>query len=341
MSPMYEGPDPSTKSARRGDVTARREVLDSSRRETVVTSRAMREAITVPTLTATITPFTAGALGQFFQPLAGPAGVLLSGTQGHALRVGDGWSYATSSMWGWRAATSDGFVIVDPKGGATHVDATGLRTTEGTSAGPDGMTGHAAVTWDPSRKALVLFGGALGKRALAETWEWRDGVWKRLKVKSKPAARSHAQIAWAHALGGLLMTGGFAKQQHFYDLALFRDGAWEVWEHAQFSDTYLAAALIASDEASGQIIQGYWTTEPRGLGLWRYAGHGRWEHAARVEFPTVATDLAGLWRMQSFVFAYDPATRSLVGVGHDNALQGSVISIALGPWLDTLPAIER
>jgi hypothetical protein len=37
-------------------------------------------------------------------------------------------------------------------------------------------TKEAAVAWDPARKALVVFGGAVGKRAVADTWEWRDGV---------------------------------------------------------------------------------------------------------------------------------------------------------------------
>ena len=300
----------------------------------------MTETITAPTLTATMTPFTAGALGSFFHPLAGPAGVLLSGTQGYALRVGDGWHYEPTAPWGWRGATDDGFVVVDVQGGATHIDAAGARTTPGTASGPDGMLSTAAVAWDPTRKTLVVFGGAVGKRAVADTWEWRDGVWKRVKVKSKPAARGHAKMTWAPPLGGMLVTGGAVKYTHFYDLALYRGGAWEVWEHPAFSDTLLAAAFIACDAASGQVIQGFWTSEPRGLGLWRYAGRGRWELAGRVDFPAVATDLAGLWRMQSFLFALDPTTRSLVGVGHDNALQTATISVALGPWFDALPPVE-
>jgi hypothetical protein len=306
----------------------------------VVNSRAMNDARTVPTLTATMTPFTAGALGPFFQPLAGPAGVLLSGTQGYALKAGDGWAFQPTAPWGWRAATDDGFVVVDPQGGVTRIDASGARTTPGTSSGPDEMLSTAAVAWDPVRKVLVLFGGAVGKRAVAETWEWRDGVWKRVKVKSKPAARGHAQMTWAPPLGGMLVTGGFAKMQHFYDLALYRDGAWDVWEHGPFSEITLAAALVACDGASGQVIQGFWTGEPRGLGLWRYVGRGGWELAAHVVFPMVADDLAGLWRMQSFLFALDPTTRSLVGVGHDNARQPATLSVALGPWFDALPPVE-
>ena len=39
-------------------------------------SRSMTETLTVPTLPATMAPLTAGALGKFFRPLAGPAGVL-------------------------------------------------------------------------------------------------------------------------------------------------------------------------------------------------------------------------------------------------------------------------
>jgi hypothetical protein len=301
----------------------------------------MRDTHDVPTLTATMTPFTAGALGQFFPPLAGPAGVLLSGTQGYARRVGEAWDYEPVALWGWRAATADGFVVVDPQGGVTRVDASGARATPGASTGPDGMLSATAVAWDPLRETLVLFGGAVGKRAAAETWEWHDGVWKRAKVKAKPAARSHAQMAWAPPLGGMLVTGGFAKGSHFYDLALYRGGAWEVWEHAPFCDVELAAALVACDAATGQVIQAFWTNEPRGLGLWRYAGRSRWERAANVVFPDVSTDLAGLFRMQSFLFAMDPTTRALVGVGFDNALHPATVSVPLGEWFDALPPVEE
>ena len=301
---------------------------------------AMNDPRPVPTLTATMTPFTAGALGHFFPPLAGPAGVLLSGTQGHARSVGDGWAFEPAALWGWRAATDDGFVVVDPQGGVTRIDASGARTTPGASSGPDPMLSTAAVAWDPLRETLVLFGGAVGKRAVADTWEWRAGEWKRAKVKSKPAARGHAQMAWAPPLGGMLVTGGFAKREHFYDLALYRGGAWEVWEHPAFSDTLLAAAFVACDAASGQVVQGFWTSEPRGLGLWRHAGHRRWELAGRVAFPDVSSDIAGTFRMQSFLFALDPRTRSLVGVGYDNALRPATLSVALGAWFDALAPVE-
>ena len=301
----------------------------------------MHDAPAVPTLTADMTPFTAGALGAYAPPLAGPAGVLLSGTQGYARRVGDGWAYEPLALWGWRAATADGFVVVDPQGGVTRVDASGARATPGTSSGPDGMLSAAAVAWDPLRETLVLFGGAIGKRAAADTWEGHEGVWKRAKAKPRPAARSHAQMAWAPPLGGMLVTGGFAKYRHFYDLALYRGGAWEEWPHPAFSDAELAAAFVACDAATGQVIQGFWTSEPRGLGLWRHVGRHRWERAGQVAFPTVGNDLAGLVRMQSFLFALDPATRALVGVGYDDALRPVTLSVPLGAWFDALPPVEE
>ena len=142
----------------------------------------------------------------------GPLGRYPRSSGTYALRVGDGWVYEPTSIWGWRAATGDGFVIVDVQGGATHIDASGARTTPGASVGPDGTLSTAAVAWDPARKTLVLFGGALGKRAVAETWEWRDGVWKRAKVKSKPAARGYAQMTWAPPLGGMLVTAGMRAE---------------------------------------------------------------------------------------------------------------------------------
>jgi hypothetical protein len=60
-----------------------------------------------------------------------------------------------------------------------------------------------------------------------------------------------------------------------------------------------------------------------------------------VAFPTVANDLAGLFRMQSFLFALDPATRALVGVGYDDALRPVTLSVPLGAWFDALPPVEE
>lgn len=297
----------------------------------------MEAATNVPVLTARIEPFTAGVLGALLPPLAGAAGVLLSGTQGHALRVGDQWRFEPVPFWALRAATDDGFLFVDREGGATRVDASGTHTTPGRTSGPDPRLSRAATAWDPVRETLVVFGGAVGKRAVADTWEWHEGTWRRVKVTSKPAARAYAQMAWVPSLGGMLVTGGFAKLSHFYDLALYRQGAWEVWEHPPFSDTLLAAVLVGSDARSGHLIQAYWMTSPRGLGLWRHAGGNRWELAGRVVFPSMSEELAGIFRTQDFLFALDPTTRSLVGVGHDDALRPSIISVSLGAWFDALP----
>ncbi|HKQ59817.1 MAG TPA: kelch repeat-containing protein [Candidatus Polarisedimenticolaceae bacterium] len=53
----------------------------------------------------------------------------------------------------------------------------GTRWTRIAEQGPPGRTVHA-LAYDEARKALVLFGGA-GPDPLADTWEFREGVWKR------------------------------------------------------------------------------------------------------------------------------------------------------------------
>ncbi len=300
----------------------------------------VRYPTSVPVLAASLAPFTAGSPGLFVPPVAGAAGVLLVGTRGHAIRVGERWAFQDAPLWGVRVATKDGFVVVDMQGAATWIDASGTRTTPGVASGPDPTLGDFAAAWDPTRETLVLFGGAAGRRTSQETWEWRRGEWRRPKVDRSPAPRSLAQMTWVPPLDGMLVTGGLGRERPFYDLACYRRGAWQEWAYPAYSDTHLAPAMLAFDPRSQQVIQALWTSSPRGLGLWRYAGHERWELAARVRFPTVSEDLAGLQRMQSFLFAFDPVGQAMIGVGLDNDLRPAVATVRLGEWLGTLPAVD-
>mgnify|MGYP007095758199 CR=1 FL=1 len=59
-----------------------------------------------------------------------------------------------------------------------------------------------------------------------------------------------------------------------------------------------------------------------------------------MRFPSVADDLAGLQRMQSLLFAFDPVERAMIGVGLDNELRPAVATVRLGEWLATLPAVD-
>lgn len=280
------------------------------------------------------------AIGKPVRPVAGDGGVIVLGWYGHATLQGTETLGSPNALGGPTVATPHGFVHAAFTGEGTWLGPDGTRTTPAVATGPDANLGWYAADWDPTRDTLVLFGGAIGKRALPETWEWHDGTWKRRKVKDKPTARSHAKLRYVPPLGGMVLTGGFHKMQHFYDLALYRDGAWMTWPHEAFNDTTLAPAFLVYDPTARQLVLGLFRSAPACVELWRLAGEQRWELSGRLVFPTLTHDLNGLFRMQELSFDYDPTTRCLIGSGLGRDHQAAITTIAIGRWLDALPPVE-
>ena len=71
----------------------------------------------------------------------------------------------------------------------------------------------AAMTYDPTRHTVLLFGGAsyTGGCTLAgcnDTWEWDGATWTQRTPKSAPSPRSFAGLAWDDARGGAILFGG-------------------------------------------------------------------------------------------------------------------------------------
>ncbi len=71
----------------------------------------------------------------------------------------------------------------------------------------------AAMTYDPRRKVVVLFGGSMpipsGWMILDDTWEW-DGVnWKQIMTATNPPARGFGEMTYDEARGQVLMFNGF------------------------------------------------------------------------------------------------------------------------------------
>jgi hypothetical protein len=69
-----------------------------------------------------------------------------------------------------------------------------------------------AVSYDPVRKQIVLFGGDVGGYGVSvvgETWVWTGSDWQRLKLRTQPKPRGFNSMAYDPAFQQMLLFGGF------------------------------------------------------------------------------------------------------------------------------------
>jgi hypothetical protein len=78
---------------------------------------------------------------------------------------------------------------------------------------PLGRT-RAAVTIDPTRRLLYLFGGARQGGLLGDLWrlDLRSLTWERLALPDAPSGRANASVAFDVVLDRLLLFGGLGEQ---------------------------------------------------------------------------------------------------------------------------------
>ena len=82
---------------------------------------------------------------------------------------------------------------------ASFVSADGTVWNGQTTRGLDGATwklvaehglpprNHMALAWDPTRRALVLFGGHDGTLVFGDAWEWNGQSWREVRhVDARP-----------------------------------------------------------------------------------------------------------------------------------------------------------
>jgi hypothetical protein len=83
------------------------------------------------------------------------------------------------------------------------------------------------LTWDPTTKSVLLFGGAAGVGpSLGDTWSWNGTAWKRLATAGPPAREHHAMAADL-TRGRVVLFGGSSGNDVFGD-------TWE-WDGLEWS----------------------------------------------------------------------------------------------------------
>lgn len=89
----------------------------------------------------------------------------------------------------------------------------------------------AAMTFDPARASLLLYGGSDGVRSFADSWEFDGAGWRSLSADSAPGARNGHALATDSAGGRVLLFGG-VREAGSWDQPL--TDAWE-WDGAAWS----------------------------------------------------------------------------------------------------------
>lgn len=76
------------------------------------------------------------------------------------------------------------------------------------ASGPIGLYGHA-MTYDSTRKVVVLFGGKNVQRERSETWEWDGVTWTLRHPPTSPYARYRHAMAFDPIRNRVVLFGGW------------------------------------------------------------------------------------------------------------------------------------
>lgn len=195
----------------------------------------------------------------------------------------------------------------------------------------------AAVVFDPSLNAVVLFGGYSPYNfAFGDTWEFSNGLWTDLSatLASAPPARWGAAITYDAHDCYVVLFGGRDVQTFYNDTWRFGGSGWtEVPTSVAPSPRSNAAmAFDARDDYvllfGGSVPTLYGATAPTG-DSWTYGG-GSWSNVTATVTGTPPAPLSDL------AVAYDPFDSYVLLVGGASSgcsASGSAYAYAEGRWV--------
>jgi len=102
-------------------------------------------------------------------------------------------------------------------------DAGAATWTQVTAAASPSARAGAAMTYDPVRAKVVLFGGGAG---LADTWTYNGTTWTQVTTAHAPPARSGAALTYELSRGKSVLFGGTASGTRQSDLWVFDGSDW-------------------------------------------------------------------------------------------------------------------
>jgi hypothetical protein len=131
----------------------------------------------------------------------------------------------------------------------------------------------AAMTYDPSRQRVLLFGGNSLGNPVNDTWEW-DGIdWQQRSATSPPPPRTGARCAFDPARNRVLLFGGWNTGGTWYGDTWSWDGNQWTLLTPPTSPSGRAAHLLVADPGTRSIyLYGGRSGGPIYNDLWRWDG---------------------------------------------------------------------
>ncbi len=123
------------------------------------------------------------------------------------------------------------------------------------TSGPVPARMGAALTFDPRRGVVLLFGGTANDTPLDDLWEWDGQRWQQRSVTGpRPAARALAGMAFDEARGLAVLFGGADGESLLADTWVW-DGATGSWRQAADGvPAARSAAAMAYDPVSKRVL---------------------------------------------------------------------------------------
>jgi hypothetical protein len=131
--------------------------------------------------------------------------------------------------------------------------------------GGPGAIQHGAAAYDPVRRRVVVFGGAVGREFSNRTFEWDGARWHAIDAPG-PLPRVGHGMAWSAADGGVLLYGGFREQQ-FRDLWKW-DGV--RWQQLSADGPTFTEGHVVAEADSGVYVVGPGLTDASTVRVWRW-----------------------------------------------------------------------
>lgn len=211
----------------------------------------------------------------------------------------------------------------------------GICSPGGTGNEPSPRERHA-MTYDPIRDKVVLFGGFQGLINLSDTWEWDPNTdeWVRMQPATVPPPRSNHAMAYDVQSGKVLMYGGQP----------FRSDTWE-WDGNDWSEVLPAQSPPGlqehSMELNGLLQQIVLFGGKSAIGAWSRETWV-WDCVARTwvqQFPATSPPARS-----GFGMAFDNTTATpeiaILGGENENGLLSDSWSWNGAEWTQTNPPPE-
>jgi Galactose oxidase, central domain len=201
------------------------------------------------TTTSTTVPPTGG--GSTTPPVSATTPATTGPTTGSDVSGSTGASNATASpasSGGSESPVTLGDTWLWSSAGWTQVEQTGPSPRSG-----------AAMVFDPSSGAAVLFGGDSSTSStgspglLDDTWAWKGGAWSRLTTPVAPPGREAAAIAADGLPDQLVLFGGLGAAGVLGDTWLWNGRSWNPAD-IPGTTTARAGAAAAFDSATNQLL---------------------------------------------------------------------------------------